>query len=122
MGFLEKDKFRRFLGAEILEVSEGYARVKGIVRDEFLNFHGSAHGSYIIALADFAFAIAANSDNVRRAAISIKIDFYRAAFVNEVLIAEAKVVYGKRVVFCELKVSRDGEIIAKGEAIAYKIG
>jgi len=59
---LRKDRFREFLGAEIVEVSEGYARVKGTVRKEYLNFHGTAHGSYIMALAGFAFALAANSN------------------------------------------------------------
>lgn len=71
---LSKDRFREFLGAEILEISERYAKVRGTVRKEYLNFHETAHGSYIMALADFAFALAANSDNIRRAAVSIRID------------------------------------------------
>ena len=116
------DKFRKFLGAEVLEISKGYAKVKGIVRGDFLNFHGTAHGSYITALADFAFAIAANSDNVRRAAISIRIDFYKPAYEGDELVAEARISHGRRVVFCDLVVTRDGNVIAKGEAIAYVIG
>jgi len=116
---LRKDRFREFLRAEILEISEGYARVKGIVRKEYLNFHGTAHGSYIMALADFAFALAANSDNIRRAAVSIRIDFYKPAYEGDELIAEAKIIHGRKLVFCELKVMRGDNIIAKGEAIAY---
>ena len=119
---LSKDKFREFLGVEILEVCEGYAKVKGLVRREYLNFHGTAHGSYIMALADFAFALAANSDNVRRAAISIKMDFYKPACEGEELVAEAKIIHGRKLVFCELKVMRGGDVIAKGEAIAYSLG
>ena len=116
---LTEDKFRKFLGVEILEISKGYAKVKGIVREDYLNFHGTAHGSYIIALADFAFAIAANSDNMRRAAISIRMDFYKPAYEGDELVAEARVSHGKRVVFCDLVVKRGGETIAKGNAIAY---
>ncbi len=116
---LKKDRFREFLRAEILEISEGYARVKGSVRKEYLNFHGIAHGSYIMALADFAFALAANSDNTRRVAVSIRIDFYKPAYEGDELIAEAKIIHGRKLVFCELKVMRGDDIIAKGEAIAY---
>lgn len=122
MNFLEglgKDGFREFLGAEIVEVSEGYAKVKGAVRREYLNFHGTAHGSYIMALADFAFALAANSDNIKRVAVSIKMDFYKPAYEGEELVAEAKVIHGRKLVFCELKVMRGDDTIAKGEAIAY---
>jgi len=113
------DRFRKFLGVEILEVSEGYARVKGRVRKEYLNFLGTAHGSYIMALADFAFALAANSNNIRRAAVSIKMDFYKPAYEGDELTAEAKVIHGRKLVFCELKVMRGDDVIAKGEAIAY---
>ncbi|AGK60843.1 hypothetical protein Asulf_00834 [Archaeoglobus sulfaticallidus PM70-1] len=120
---LSKDKFREFLGVEILEISEGYAKVRGVVKEGYLNFHGTAHGSYLMSLADFAFAIAANSDNIRRAAISIKIDFYKPAYEGDELTAEARVVHGgKRIVFCELKVMRGNDIVAKGEAIAYGKG
>ena len=77
---LRKDRFREFLGVEIVEISEGYAKVRGSARKEYLNFHGTAHGSYIMALADFAFALAANSDNVRRAAVSIRMDFYKPVY------------------------------------------
>jgi len=120
---LGKDRFRKFLGVEILEISEGYAKVKGTVKGEYLNFHGTVHGSYVMSLADFAFAIAANSDNFRRAAVSIKIDFYKPAYEGDELIAEAKIVHGgKRLVFCELKVMKGEELIAKGESIAYGKG
>ncbi len=114
-----KDRFREFLGAEIVEVSEGYAKVKGTIKKDYLNFHGTAHGAYIMSLADFAFALAANSDNIRRAAISVRIDFYKAAYEGDELIAVAKMVYGRRIVFCDLKVMREDDIIASGEAIAY---
>jgi acyl-CoA thioesterase len=119
---LEKDRFRRFLGAEILEVSRGYAKVKGVVKGDYLNFHGTAHGSYITALADFAFAIAGNSDGIKRSAVSIKIDFYRAVYEDDELIAEAKIVHGRKIAFFELKVMRGDDIVAKGEAIAYGRG
>ncbi len=119
-GILDRDSFREFLNAEIVEVKEGYARVKCEIRDSFLNFHGTAHGGVIMAVADFAFALAVNSDGVKRSAVSIKIDFLKPAFSGDTIIAEAKVSGGgKRLVFCQIEVYRDRDLIARGDAIAY---
>lgn len=115
------DNFRDYLKAEVVEVSEGYARVKGVVDEQFLNFHGTAHGSYIMALADFAFALAVNTSDVRRVAVSFRMDFLKPAFEGDELTAEAKIMSGKRLVFCELKVKRGEEVIAKGDAIAFRV-
>ena len=89
MEVISGDRFRKFLGAEIVEVKRGYARVEGVVKEDYTNFHGTAHGSYIAAIADFALSIAANSDNVRRFAVTIKINFLKPAFPGDKLIAEA---------------------------------
>jgi len=118
--FLKEDKFRELLGVEIVEVEEGYARVEGVVREEFTNFHGTAHGSFIIAMADFALAIAANSDNIRRFAATIKMDFFKPAYVGEKITAESrKTGGGRKLGFYENRVLKDNEVIAKGDAIAY---
>ncbi len=114
-----RDPFREYLGVEVVELSEGYAKVRGKVGKENLNFHGTAHGSYIFALADFAFALAANSDDFRRMAVSVRLDFYKPAYEGDELFAEAEVVHGRKLVFCELRVFKGEELIAKGEAIAY---
>ena len=120
MDYLKEDRFRQFLGAEIVEFRDGYARVEGVVREEFTNFHGTAHGSYFIALADFALGIAANADGTRRFAISIHVDFHKPANVGDKLVAIAeRAGGGRRVVFYELKVLKDGEVIAMGNAIVY---
>jgi acyl-CoA thioesterase len=121
------DSFREFLGAEVEEFRPGYARVRAVVKKEFLNFHGVAHGGFLIALSDFAFAIAGNADNIRRMALNINMNFYSAAKEGDVVIGEAeKVAGGKRVEFYELRVSKEGkngkDLLAKGTAIAYGRG
>jgi acyl-CoA thioesterase len=122
------DSFRKFLGAEVEEFRPGYARVRAVVKKEFLNFHGVAHGAFIIAVSDFAFAIAGNADNVRRMALNINMNFYSAAREGDTLVGEAeRITGGKRVGFYELRVSRmgddgEGEILAKGTAIVYGRG
>ncbi|AEA47825.1 PaaI family thioesterase [Archaeoglobus veneficus] len=117
---LQNDSFRQFLGAEIVEVREGYAKVEGVVKEEYTNFHGTAHGSYIAALADFALGIAANSDNVKRFAVTIKIDFLRPAFPGEKLTAKAfRTGGGRNLAFFEINVLRGDELVARGDAIVY---
>ena len=121
------DPFRKFLGAEVEEFKPGYARVKAVVRKEFLNFHGVAHGAFVIAVSDFAFAIAGNADNIRRMALNINMNFYSAAKEGDVLIGEAeRIAGGKKVGFYELRVSKENngekEIVAKGTAIVYGRG
>lgn len=41
---IEQDLFARSLGIELLELNPGYAKCVMTVRDEMVNFHGSAHG------------------------------------------------------------------------------
>ena len=115
----ERDSFRKFLNAEIVEVRDGYAKVAGIVSENYLNFHGTAHGAYIMALADFAFALAVNSGDYSRFALSIRMDFIKPAFPGEELIAEAEIEHGKKIAFCRLEVKKGDETVARGLAIAY---
>jgi acyl-CoA thioesterase len=120
---LLEDSFRKYLGAEVEEIRDGYARVRAKVKPDFLNFHGVAHGAFIMSVADFAFAIAGNSDNIRRMAVNISMDFYSSATEGEVLVGEAeRISGGRRIGFYELRVYRGGEIIAKGSAIVYGRG
>jgi len=115
---LLSDPFRKHLGCEVEEVRDGYARVRGVVREEFLNMYSLAHGGFIMAPADFAFAISANTD-AKRVAVNISLSFYAPASNGDTLVAEAEKVGGKRLAFYRLRVYRGKELIAEGSAIAY---
>lgn len=118
--FLKNDNFREFLGVEVLEIGNYYAKVKGIVKKEHLNFHNVCHGAFIAALADFAFAIAGNSDGKKRLAITIKIDFFKPAFEGDELIAESRRIRGDKIAFFEMFVYKGKDVIAKSEGIVYR--
>lgn len=121
--FLEGDSFRKHLGVDIVEVREGYASVTGTVKEEFTNFHKTVHGSFLIAMADFALGMAANSDNIKRFAVTIKMDFYKPAFAGDKLMAESEKIHGGwRVGFYRTRVFKGGEVIAEGDAISYGKG
>ena len=64
----DNDSFAKKLEFEVLESRFGYSRVKGRVKPEFLNGLGIAHGGYLFSMADFALALASNTDE--RSAVS----------------------------------------------------
>lgn len=87
--FLQKDKFARFLGIELLELSEGYAKAKLEIKDEHLNGHNIVHGGAVFSLADLAFAAASNSRGNVALAINASISYVKAS-PGGTLFAEAK--------------------------------
>jgi acyl-CoA thioesterase len=83
------DPFSILLGFELLELGPGFARVRGTVGPDHTNQHGSAHGGFVFALADTAFAVASNSHGPVAVAVATSIHFTKAAMPGEALVAEA---------------------------------
>ena len=70
--------FARLLGMEILEARPGWARVAMEAAGKE-NFLGVAHGGAVFALADQAFAAAANRGEVLQVAVSVHIHYLSPA-------------------------------------------
>ena len=60
---MKDDLFSQWLGIQIIEIKEGYSKIKMIVRNEMINGLGIVHGGIAFSLADTAFAFACNSRN-----------------------------------------------------------
>lgn len=90
------DKFSQWLGIEVLEVKEGYSKIKMIVRAEMINGFGIAHGGIAFSLADSAFAFACNNRNNLSVALDTSINFTKAVNTGDTLIAEAKEIHNGR--------------------------
>jgi acyl-CoA thioesterase len=86
---LENDRVAVWLKVELLEVEEGRSKIAMVVRDDMLNAAGVCQGGAIFSLADFAFALAANSYGKVALGTSANITFVNPAFKGERLIAEA---------------------------------
>lgn len=84
------DAASQALGAKIIEVSPGQARMSMTVRADMLNGHKTCHGGFIFALADSTFAFACNSRNAPTVASGCSIDFVAPAFEGDQLEAVAK--------------------------------
>lgn len=87
---MEHDLFSQWLGIEVLEVKEGYSKIKMTVRKEMINGFGIVHGGIAFSLADSAFAFACNNRNNLSVALDTSINFMKPVHVGDVLTAEAK--------------------------------
>ncbi len=116
------DRFANLLGVEVEEASEDLSRVSAVVREEFLNGHLLAHGGFVFALADVAFALTVNarSDAV---AVQWSLSQFRSGAAGERLTAECRLLHGgRRLRVVELIVSNsEGRVLAKGQATAIPI-
>src|SRR5690348_12300066 len=86
---MENDLFSQWLGIEVLEVSEGYSKIKMTVRKEMINGFGIVHGGIAFSLSDSAFAFACNNRNNLSVALDTSINFIKPVHVGDELTAEA---------------------------------
>ena len=87
---LKDDLFSQWLKIEVIEITEGYSKIKMTVRKEMINGLGIVHGGITFSLADSAFAFACNNRNVLSVALDTSINFLKPVQVGDILIAEAK--------------------------------
>jgi acyl-CoA thioesterase len=93
---MEKDAFSQWLGIEVLEIREGYSKIRMTLRGEMLNGFGVIHGGVAFSLADSAFAFACNNRNNLSVALDTSITFTKSTQPGDVLMAEAKELHNGR--------------------------
>jgi acyl-CoA thioesterase len=93
---MENDFFSQWMSVEVLEVKEGYSRIRMTIRKEMVNGFGIVHGGLPFSLADSAFAFACNNRNNLSVALDVTITFTKAVNVGDVLTAEAKEIHNGR--------------------------
>ncbi len=118
---LQNDQFARHNGIEMMDASPGYARVKMDIQPYHLNGVGIVHGGAIFTLADFAFAIAANSHDQVAVAINISIAYIKAV-KDGTLYAEARElsINPKLGVYQVDVFHADKELVASFQGMAYR--
>ena len=90
---MEKDLFSQWLGIQIIEIREGYSKIKMRVRSGMVNGLGIVHGGIAFSLADSSFAFACNSRNNLSVALDTSINFLKPVHADDELIAEAKEIH-----------------------------
>lgn len=121
---LQQDAFSRWLGIQIMEVREGYAKVQMTLRDEMLNGFGVIHGGIAFSLADSAFAFACNNRNNLSVALDTNITFTKATKPGDVLTAEAKELHNGRStgLYLITVVNQQGEQVALFKGTCFRTG
>ena len=115
------DAFSQWLGIEILEVKEGFARVLMTVRDEMLNGHQIAHGGISFSLADSAFAFASNSHGQKAVSIETSINHVKPIFAGDVLTATAEKEHiSKSLGQYLVRVTRGDELVGLFKGVVFR--
>ena len=116
------DRFAEHCGIELLESDEGYAKAQLVLADEHLNGLDRAHGAAIFALADLAFAVAANSYGPPAMAINVHISYFKGAAAGTTLTAEATPISMSRRLgtFAVCVTDEEGDTVAIFQGMAYR--
>jgi len=118
-----EDDASRGLGMEIAEIKSGQATLAMTVKPEMVNGQRIAHGGFIFALADSAFAFACNSHNERTVAAQGDITFIRPGKLGDVLVATAREISrsGRSGIY-DVSVTVDGVVIAEFRGHSRTVG
>ena len=112
-GMIAEDLSSSNLGIELLSADGGVALARLTVLPGTANGHGIGHGGIVFALADTAFACAANSVQPGTATADASIVYFSPARVGEVLLAEARVRHRtSRQVFADVTVRSGDRLVA----------
>lgn len=119
--FSENDKFAKLLGIELVEVSKGHAKAKMKISEIHLNSVNTVHGGAIFTLADYTFAVAANTHGNIAVALNVSISFLKAPSEG-ILFAEAnEISINPKIATYDIHVSNEqNELIATFQGMAYR--
>lgn len=117
-GRWEQTYFPALLGIEVLDIRDGYCRMRLPWRFELTQPAGVVHGGVVASLIDSVVvpAIGAGYDTAMNyATVDLHVQ-YQGAVVGRDMVAEGWVTRrGRSVVFCEAEVCTDGgDVVAKG--------
>lgn len=119
--FFKGDRLAEYLGIELIDVSKGKAIAKMVVKDEHLNGISTVHGGAIFTLADFTFAVAANSHGRVTVAINANISFMKAVTHGTLTAVAREVSLNPKIASYTVNISNDeGELIAIFQGLAYR--
>lgn len=121
---LQNDAFSQWLGVEVLEVREGYSKLKMTMREEMTNGFNIAHGGISYSFADSALAFASNARGDHAVSIETSIAHTRPAHTGDALFAEAiEKSHTRRFGIYEVLVTNErGELIALFKGTVYRTG
>ena len=119
--FQKRDQFAKYVGIELMEASEGKAKVRLKIKEHHLNGVNLVHGGAIFSLADFAFAVASNSHGTLALGINANISYVKSA-KDGILTAEAmEVAKNSKLATYQINITNEkGELMAVFQGTVYR--
>jgi len=123
-GKWDTEWFPKFLGIELEELRQDYARIRLPYRPEFRQPAGVVHGGVIASMLDTVVvpAVGGGYDEPRQLfTIDIQLRFL-APIVDDDLVAEGWVSHrGRQIVFCDAEVRSGAGVLAATATLVYKV-
>jgi acyl-CoA thioesterase len=108
------DRASQQLGMTVVSVAPGQSQVAMTISESMVNGHGIAHGGFIFALADSAFAFACNGHGAHAVAAQCQISYLRPSRLGDRLVASAReIVREGRSGIYDVRVTRGDEVVAE---------
>ena len=121
MQYFKRDQFARYVGIDLLEVSEGKAVARMKIEKHHLNGVGIVHGAAIFSLADLAFAVASNSHGTVAVAINVNITFLKAVSRGTLIASAEEVSRNPKLGNYRIQVrNEEDELIAVFDGLVYR--
>jgi acyl-CoA thioesterase len=119
--YFKRDLFAHYVGIELIDAHNGYAKASLIVKEHHLNGVGRVHGGVIFTLADLAFAAAANSHGRIALAISAAIQFLRAPNGDRLFAEAREISCDHKLASYEITVTDEGgHVISVFQGMVYR--
>jgi len=118
------DAFSQWLGIEVLEITEGFCKLKMTVKDEMTNGFKIAHGGISYSLADSCLAFAANADGIQAVSIETSISHTKKIASGDILIATSKEMNksSKTTLYYITITNQDNQEVAHFKGTVYRTG
>lgn len=112
---IDRDRASAALGMTVLESWPGHGVVSMRIRDDMLNGFDVAHGGFVFAVADTAFAVACNEGPESTLAAGAEISFLRPARLGQTLTAtaERRIRSGRTGLYDVRVTDESGEVVAE---------
>ena len=119
--FRQNDQFARHCGIELLDAKPGWSQVKMEIQPFHFNGAKTVHGGAIFTLADFAFAVAANSQGQLALAINTSTSFVKAAFAGTLYGEAEELSVNRRLGTYQVRITDEQQqLIAQFTGTAYR--
>lgn len=117
---VERNSFAQYIGMELLEVSEGYAKGRICLEQKYMNIYQGMHGGCAYALADTLTGIAAATYGRYVTTISGNMNYLLPITDTKYVICEAKAVRsGNRIAVVDAEIFNDSGVLLCNSSFTY---